>query len=1619
MSCQSGQSKYSFLKISMLYSRFTFLALVLIFSSPPFLLAQSPAKVDILQNSRRTLKLRWQTAQDSIPALLAKTKASAQRQQDRKPLIHSELLILPPAGTASLRVSSPAAEISGNFPVHDTENLPQAHAELLESGWWRGFRLARLHLSPIIRDPAGQIQVARTIDIQINFPQVALPAPARSVREAERKVLKTTLNGEQARWWRDFYMQKNQTQFDRERMQRPFFRIGIRETGMYRIDFQDLQAAGGLPETMNPHQFQLFYRGTEQPVFFLGDADSLFESDEQIWFFGERLAGENGEWYHDETDVNVYQLRQNNSRGLRFQIRQVNDDPAKSPVPVFLQKKHFETDLRYYHGDNDADIFTTAKIPGEGWMWHVLSGTQSFTTNLDLPGATAGAPACSLRARIRGITRDAIKPNHHVQIFLNGQIVADTRFSDTAEIILRTAFPASLLRDGNNEFRIFSAGDTGAFIDQFYFDWVEIDYWRNFETQGKQLVFQSPQENGSQPQRFRMAGFPDEEIFIFDLSNTEMLSGLSVAEDGGGGFMASFIDSSRQAQQYLAATKSTLKKPHRISHITPSSWRDPGHRADMIIVTHADFAAQAHRLAEHRRQKNGFAVAVVDVQEIYDEFYYGLQLAQAIREFLQYAFRNWQQPAPLYVLFMGDGSWDPKGNDPKTTKRSFVPTIGNPVSDNRLVCFDGPDDFIPDMFSGRIAVETPEQAEVIVDKIIAYESMPLQDWAKDFTFLNGGINAFEHNLFFQQSEKLIRNYVESPPVFGKPTRIYKASEGRIAGELLPDILSAIDTGVSIFAFSGHAGSQTWELMMVNEDIPRLRNFDKLPFIASMTCHTARFAEPAQNSFGEEFLRLPDRGAVAFWSTSGWGFVFQDGVLLEGLFRAITQDSVRSVGVATTTAKIGLWQQYGDFQTNINLIDQYTLLGDPALTLALPVQPDLAFENKAFSTVPETPTERDSLLQIDVALRNRGLGTIDSTEIVLQVRAAEKTGIDLQQKVKIGPVGYADTVAFAWPGRDRRGEYVVEAEIDPADVIREQNEQNNRAQGRINFFSANLAIATPRMMEVMPENRPRLFVYNPEVASATPRKYVFEIDTTSDFDSPFLLTSGAIDEQPVRTGWLVTAPIADGRYDWRVRTEENGLPGAWVVSSFFVDAKNGSAGFLQREQDWRNISGVYAFSDSGATLPWNETAQKFETTGEIFSPAIGPAQSWKNFSVTQNVRHLRPAAGAAGATARYTIRGRRRANEAWQAIKTDVRDQTALADIDANQFPFLQLQAGLQDDDGLDSPVIVSWRVDFEPLGDLILSRRFVAVTADSLLPGESFEIEANVFYFGKNKPDSATVALKMADKQTALAQGKIALAENGAAVARLQWQGEKPGSYEILVEVDPDDAIPEQFEFNNRAELRLHIREDKIPPRLEITFDGQEIVESPTFVASRPEIICHIFDENPLAIQDTGHVSIFIDASRVFYGDPVAQPQLELLSGSEKRAQVRFYPELAAGEHTITFLVNDAFGNRAVKSALVKVSADFELLEVLNYPNPFDRETEFTFTLTQPADEIRLKIYTVAGRLIQTIESFAANAGFNRLRWDGRDADGDEIANGIYLYKVIARQGEKQVERIEKLAVAR
>jgi flagellar hook assembly protein FlgD len=71
--------------------------------------------------------------------------------------------------------------------------------------------------------------------------------------------------------------------------------------------------------------------------------------------------------------------------------------------------------------------------------------------------------------------------------------------------------------------------------------------------------------------------------------------------------------------------------------------------------------------------------------------------------------------------------------------------------------------------------------------------------------------------------------------------------------------------------------------------------------------------------------------------------------------------------------------------------------------------------------------------------------------------------------------------------------------------------------------------------------------------------------------------------------------------------------------------------------------------------------------------------------------------------------------------------------------------------------------------------------------------------------------------------------------------------------------------------------------------------------------------------------------------------------------------------------------------------------------------------------DVKIKIYTVAGRLIKVIDSYGVHNKYVTIDWDGKDADGSLIANGVYFYKIILKSTDDSFSQsvIGKLAVVR
>ena len=128
------------------------------------------------------------------------------------------------------------------------------------------------------------------------------------------------------------------------------------------------------------------------------------------------------------------------------------------------------------------------------------------------------------------------------------------------------------------------------------------------------------------------------------------------------------------------------------------------------------------------RSADGLLVAKVNLQDIYDEFSNGFVDPDAIRDFLTYAYNNWQRQ-PQYVLLVGDGQWVFR-NEIATPLHNLVPPylvdvdpwVGEVPANSRFVSVDGENDYLPEMAIGRIPADDAADVTAVVNKTLAYEN---------------------------------------------------------------------------------------------------------------------------------------------------------------------------------------------------------------------------------------------------------------------------------------------------------------------------------------------------------------------------------------------------------------------------------------------------------------------------------------------------------------------------------------------------------------------------------------------------------------------------------------------------------------------------------------------------------------------------------------------------------------------------------------------------------------------------------------------------------------------------------------------------------------------------------
>ena len=369
----------------------------------------------------------------------------------------------------------------------------------------------------------------------------------------------------------------------------------------------------------------------------------------------------------------------------------------------------------------------------------------------------------------------------------------------------------------------------------------------------------------------------------------------------------------------------------------------------MIVIAHRDFKTQAERYVTYRSNQspNKLSAQVFYVDDIMNEFSGGVLDPTAIRYFIKYAYDTWQIK-PSYILLFGDGDYDYLNRE--KYNKNFIPTYQTAESLDEIYSYtmddyyarvSGSDKKI-DLTIGRLNVQTAQEAETVVNKIIKYETgLEKGLWRNKITLVADDGPAAAGNddgaVHTYQSEFLAGYKI---PKYFDVDKIYLAAYPTVftgAGRRKPDvnkaIIDAVNNGTLILNWVGHGNPGVWAHESVFEKIstiPQLKNQNYF-FLTAATCDFGKYDDPSVQSSTEIMNNKPDAGSIAAFTAARIVYSSANAEINESLYTNLF--STREIN--NLPVRIGkayfLTKQINFYEND----EKFHLFGDPALRLGEP------------------------------------------------------------------------------------------------------------------------------------------------------------------------------------------------------------------------------------------------------------------------------------------------------------------------------------------------------------------------------------------------------------------------------------------------------------------------------------------------------------------------------------------------------------------------------------------------------------------------------------------------------------------------------------------------------------
>ncbi|WP_205590819.1 type IX secretion system sortase PorU [Hymenobacter oligotrophus] len=792
-----------------------------------------------------------------------------------------------------------------------------------------------------------------------------------------------------------------------------WFKIGVTNTSLgngnvFKLDKTFLRNLGLPVQSLDPRRLQLYGHSMgmlpqansaprpddleENAIYFAdnGSNNAALDDDEFFLFYSPgphtwELSG--GRFRHRlnlYTDTAYYFLTVGSAPGKR-----VAPAPAVSGTPTAEIREY--TDHFFY----ERDLINLLKS-GRQWLGETFSGNTGLQKEFTFANVTDLVPGSPLLITSSAAAR-ALPPggttsfsltlngvNLGTQIIRNISCNPGTAFcyeeaANTEVGTYTAAAPAGPdvrvgLRYSPTPADLSASG---------YLDYLEVQARRQLRLGNTPLLFRSLENTFSGALSTFVLQNANNAL-VWDV--TEARTPQAVAHTGG-----RFLARTSQAREYVAFNPAgSFEAPRAFGRVANQNLHAIGAGApvDLAIVTHPLFVAEAERLAAHRRTHDGLRTAVVTTHQIYNEFSSGGQDITAIRDFVKMLYDRRGGTAGLYVLLLGDASYDYKADASNAANQlpawwkdrqikdadnqNLVPTYEaiesfarvSPRYNGQGVSYCSDDYYaflddnegawaedgsagaqVMDAAVGRLPVRftskqanTAAMAAEVVRKLVEYDQATAHGkWRNRLTFV---ADDGDSNLHLSNSEDTANPLVSTQPGF-QVNKVYLDMYPQVStsgGQRSPNATAALDAAIEqgslIVSYAGHGGPTAWadEKLITEASVQQLQNRQRLTFMFTGTCDFAQYDDPGLTSAGEQMLTDTPNGAIGLLTTTRLVYAQNNQALANAFYRHLFQRN----------AATGRWPRLGDavvFGKNNDFEDVYnrnfSLLGDPSMRLAMP------------------------------------------------------------------------------------------------------------------------------------------------------------------------------------------------------------------------------------------------------------------------------------------------------------------------------------------------------------------------------------------------------------------------------------------------------------------------------------------------------------------------------------------------------------------------------------------------------------------------------------------------------------------------------------------------------------